>query len=246
MFAMLLHRVGHSTVTTPTDFRALCAELLTALEIQLDELRFNNRLCLRARAALDETKPNKSCAVDPIRLSERKPGPEDMDGGLVWAGSKAPGLQYWEWCIDDVYAPCSTGYTHWLPASIKYLPARVEGPSDAEIAKPDHFVDVPKMVEPDDGEVAELVAWLRRHADIQEAAGTHWAQQFTRAADLLERLAPQPVPEEPTNQEIEEWAAASSVPGESLDPDSGRWERCLSSEEFCATVRAVLARWGQP
>ena len=35
-----------------TNFRALCAELLAALEIQLDELRFNNRLCLRARAAL--------------------------------------------------------------------------------------------------------------------------------------------------------------------------------------------------
>lgn len=35
-----------------TDYRALCAELLAALEIQLDELRFNNRLCVRARAAL--------------------------------------------------------------------------------------------------------------------------------------------------------------------------------------------------
>jgi hypothetical protein len=35
-----------------TDFRALCAELLVALEIQLDELRFDNRLCKRARAAL--------------------------------------------------------------------------------------------------------------------------------------------------------------------------------------------------
>jgi hypothetical protein len=34
------------------DHRALCAELLEALEIQLDELRFNNRLCIRARALL--------------------------------------------------------------------------------------------------------------------------------------------------------------------------------------------------
>jgi hypothetical protein len=33
-------------------YRALCAELLEALEIQLDELRFNNRLCIRARALL--------------------------------------------------------------------------------------------------------------------------------------------------------------------------------------------------
>ena len=35
-----------------TDYRAMCAELLEALEIQLDELRFNNRLCIRARALL--------------------------------------------------------------------------------------------------------------------------------------------------------------------------------------------------
>jgi hypothetical protein len=34
------------------DHRAMCAELLEALEIQLDELRFNNRLCIRARALL--------------------------------------------------------------------------------------------------------------------------------------------------------------------------------------------------
>ena len=36
------------------EFRAMCAELLEALEIQLDELRFNNRLCIRARALLDQ------------------------------------------------------------------------------------------------------------------------------------------------------------------------------------------------
>ena len=40
-----------------TDFRALCAELVAAFEIQLDELRFNNRLCTRARAALAQPEP---------------------------------------------------------------------------------------------------------------------------------------------------------------------------------------------
>ena len=39
-------------MTTPTDWRELCAELLEALEIQLDELASTNRLCKRARAAL--------------------------------------------------------------------------------------------------------------------------------------------------------------------------------------------------
>jgi hypothetical protein len=33
-------------------YRAMCAELLEALEIQLDELLFNNRLCIRARTLL--------------------------------------------------------------------------------------------------------------------------------------------------------------------------------------------------
>jgi hypothetical protein len=39
------------------DYRALCAELVAAFEIQLDELRFNNRLCIRARAALAQPEP---------------------------------------------------------------------------------------------------------------------------------------------------------------------------------------------
>ena len=40
-----------------TDFRTLCAELVEALEIQLDELRFDNRLCKQARAALAQPEP---------------------------------------------------------------------------------------------------------------------------------------------------------------------------------------------
>ena len=40
-----------------TDFRTLCAELVEALEIQLDELRFDNRLCKHARAALAQPEP---------------------------------------------------------------------------------------------------------------------------------------------------------------------------------------------
>jgi hypothetical protein len=57
---------------------------------------------------------------------------------------------------------------------------------------------------------------------------------------------PASVIEDPTDQEIEDWANASDdLPDVFLDPDSGRWERCFTSEEFCATVRAVLARWGR-
>ena len=50
------------------------------------------------------------------------------------------------------------------------------------------------------GEVAELVAWLRWHGTGGPGRidGTPWtASQLTLAANLLERLAPQPVPEGP-------------------------------------------------
>jgi hypothetical protein len=63
----------------------------------------------------------------PVPLAERRPGPEDRDGELVWAGCRAPGLPYWEWCLDVADLLDEGGYTHWLPASTRFLPARVEG-----------------------------------------------------------------------------------------------------------------------
>jgi hypothetical protein len=39
------------------NFRALCAELLAAFEIQLEEMSIDNRLCKRARAALATPPP---------------------------------------------------------------------------------------------------------------------------------------------------------------------------------------------
>ena len=55
-------------------------------------------------------------------------------------------------------------------------------------------------VEPEpvaDGEVAELVAWMRNQCTLHSAAQTQWAKRFLRAADLLERLAES----EPTTSE---------------------------------------------
>jgi len=54
-----------------------------------------------------------------------------------------------------------------------------------------------------------------------------------------------PPPEPPTDQEIDEWAdAATEVPLEEMDPDINGWQRCFTKEEFCASIRAVLKRWG--
>lgn len=50
-------------------------------------------------------------------------------------------------------------------------------------------------VPPDAGEVAELVAWLRHRAGIPATPDfPEVSANLTRSAELLERLAPQPVP----------------------------------------------------
>jgi hypothetical protein len=64
-------------------------------------------------------------AAQPIPISGRKPALKDCDGGLVWAGCHAPGLPYWEWCLDLADLLDNGGYTHWLPTNTHFLPARV-------------------------------------------------------------------------------------------------------------------------
>lgn len=62
-----------------------------------------------------------------------------------------------------------------------------------------------------------------------------------------ERPAAQPVAEEPTDDEIEEWAdACSEAPLEEMDPEVHGWRRCFTAKEFSETIRAALDRWGRP
>lgn len=50
----------------------------------------------------------------------------------------------------------------------------------------------------------------------------------------------------PSDQEIEEWADQSDlIPLEELVADK-QWQRCFLPEEFYATIRSALARWGSP
>jgi hypothetical protein len=69
-----------------------------------------------------------------------------------------------------------------------------------------------------------------------------------RARTALAQAEPQgPTDEEPTDQEIEEWAdAAAEVPLEEMDPEVHGWRRCFKSDEFSETIRAALRRWGRP
>ena len=81
-----------------------------------------------------------------------------------------------------------------------------------------------------------------------------WGERRACRAELLaiatELATPPPKPPEPplkapSDQEIEEWAdAATDVPLEEMDPNVHGWRRCFTKEEFCASIRAALERWG--
>jgi hypothetical protein len=84
---------------------------------------------------------------------------------------------------------------------------------------------------PANGEIAELVEELGLMASHAAAACQFGdAKYLTDAADLLFRLAPQPVPEGPTDDELYEiW---------NLEGNEADFQDC---RRF---ARAVLARWG--
>jgi hypothetical protein len=64
------------TDPTPTDWRALCAELLKAWEIELGDLHQTNRLCKRARTALAQPEPQMEtvawCSSDDFNDAAKK------------------------------------------------------------------------------------------------------------------------------------------------------------------------------
>jgi hypothetical protein len=73
-------------------YRAMCALLLEALEIQLDELRFNNRLCIRARALLAQPEPPELTDEKLLSLVAEVFGYVFLDGGI--GGGESEFLAY--------------------------------------------------------------------------------------------------------------------------------------------------------
>jgi hypothetical protein len=95
---------------------------------------------------------------------------------------------------------------------------------------------------PPDGEVAELVRRLRDWRTVP------LLQDRVRAADLLSRLAPQPVPEGPSDEELVQLAFREKLGR--LDSNGNIITRYYYpmdiGENVIALARAVLARWGTP
>lgn len=210
-----------------TDFRALCAKLTNELSgYKMANPMHDYFLLNRARAAL-------AAEVEPL-------ADEEVARMVAWLREIA---QLWE---PD--APRAKQLFRAAELLERLAPQPVpEGPSDEELvnfrnratadccaSRSNNGADLLSGDDLVECQAAGLRAVLAR-----------WGTSNLTPARSSLGDESQPVQEGPSDQEIEEWAAASSVPGEFLDPDSGRWERCLSSEEFCATVRAALARWGQ-
>lgn len=78
-------------------------------------------------AMADAVDARRTSELSPIPLSEREPEPEDLlfcgPCSLAWFGHEIPG-GYWSWELTDVCF--SHEHTHWLPASVRFLPARVQ------------------------------------------------------------------------------------------------------------------------
>jgi hypothetical protein len=93
-------------------------------------------------------------------------------------------------------------------------------------------------------------AELERLLDLYDALGGNWTPHnytdtWNDALASTRAALATPPPEPPTDEEIEEWAdAATEVPLEAMDPDIHGWQRCFTKEEFCASIRAALERWG--
>jgi hypothetical protein len=203
-------------MTTP-DYKALCAQFIDSVDLLCGSggspARLGERLILTthvdaledlassARAALAEPEPPADGEVD-TRYEFSV-----LDADCVeQAGGSAPSLTQ---ALDEG--------RHYLASYEQDGPHTLEL-RRVEVLSGDHFVDVPKMVEPADGEVAELVAselvrQLRTKAATEEANSCHYsAALLTRAADLLERLAsPACVVLKPSPELIEAFKAV--VPG---------------------------------
>jgi hypothetical protein len=123
---------------TNPDYRALCAELLAALEIQLDELRFNNRLCLRARAALAQPAP-----------APTDEDLEDLAEVMNVSGNPVPAMRR----ALELWGNCQ-GILDSSPQ------AEPEQPTDEELIEPIVWMIDEHVYDTDKGEIAESLREL--------------------------------------------------------------------------------------
>ena len=212
-------------------FRALLQELVEAWDATAD-FDFNDF----GHAAADIVDRARALLAQPMAEWEPMPLPGDAEGlaEVFWAQPVAEGptddelMDLWLDSMDTGEARGSFAFTR------------------AVLAKWGHPTPQPVA----DGEVAELVEWLRESLDCALQSGNSKSiKNHCRLLDLLGRPTLQPVPEPValTDDEIEEWAdACPEAPLEEMDPDVHGWRRCFTAKEFSETIRAALDRYGRP
>jgi len=226
-----------------TNYRTLCAELADELAAETSYTKINgeritHETVARARAALAEPVPPNVCtALERLVELEDGKGPDPAIAN-AWTDAIAAARAACGQPASVVYpAPdpfevgrlatflavgsdCGGGATLSSKQCRLILTILQPKPSRAALAHPKP---------PANGEVAELVAWMRNQFTIHTIAQTQWEKRFLRAADLLERLAvPEPV--EPTVMEI--IALSDEIEADGL----GQVD----------LVRRALVRWGTP
>jgi hypothetical protein len=103
------------------DFRALCAELLAAIQLytklnpaayEMSASELTGKLMdamAATTAALSQPEPQ-----GPVPVAERLPGPEDCDAELCWIWN--PETLWWELLsLRMIRLNAGDPYTHWLP-----------------------------------------------------------------------------------------------------------------------------------
>jgi hypothetical protein len=206
-------------MTTPTDWRALCAELLEALKNAIrviynedgtKHISTADHVISKADTALAQSEPQ---------------GPtDDAELRTTYAiGAEARWREGFSeaWSLTDMERAAHT-------AGLRAVLTRYPRPT----VQPEPVAD---------GEVAEIVAELREIQDCFDIASgmEGWGPVITRAADLLERLA-QPEPQGPIPEA--ELAAMWNQQADSFN----QWESLDSGEQLAWAQARALARFGRP
>lgn len=219
-----------------TDFRALCAELTDELHgyASANPHHDSDELVVRARTALAPQPVPEGPSTDELHqvfhdyardfCKEKvlSPGRFCVAARAVLARWGTPNLAQVRSSVGDGPAVQSRE-----PASVK-----------EDLTEP-----------PADGEVAELVEFLRHEAQQHADSWPDASAKATRLADFVERLD-KPVPVWPSDEDLVELACAEVY-------NSRNWEEpeCTTDDPYpyeassfawLNFARAVLARWGQP
>ena len=147
-------------------FRALCAELINELHgYKVAHQNHSTELIELARAALAK-------AEDPDVFAPPSDGEvAALPEGYIGPETKKPT----DVDIDALVYDCLEEDGYSIRAVVRAALARWGNPAPAP---------------PSDGEVAELVAWLRETGDTIQPSHLAEHQRYKRAAELLQRVAP--------------------------------------------------------